>query len=138
MQIVGTTSLATFLILLINHTFVSHVYSLTVYFVTDAIFLLPQHSASLTHTLCLSVILLSFPFFLSDIKTLGKPLHPIIVLNKLFRFTLLLFHLGVCSQYILWPTGLTKAIVYVSCSNCAFLHGQTLVDRANPGSSFQL
>ncbi len=55
---------------------------------TEAIFLLPQCSASHAHThtlsLCLSAILLSFPFFPFDIKTLGKPLHPIIVLNKLF------------------------------------------------------
>jgi len=42
MRIVRTTSLATFLIMLINHIFSSHVYSLMVGFIDDAIFLLPQ------------------------------------------------------------------------------------------------
>jgi len=72
MQIVGATSLATVLILIINHTFASPAYSLTICFIAYAIFLLPHHSASHTHSLCLSDILLSFPFFPFDIKTPGK------------------------------------------------------------------
>ncbi len=83
MQIIGTTSLATFLLLLINHTFASHVYSLTVYFTADAIFLSQQCSSSRTHSLCLSAVLLSFPFFLFDIKIPGKPFQIIIDYNKL-------------------------------------------------------
>ncbi len=51
----GTTSLATFLISLINHTFTSHVYSLKVHLITNAISLSPQCSASLTHALSLSL-----------------------------------------------------------------------------------
>ncbi len=65
---------ATFLISLIKCTFASHVYSRTVYFIADAIFLLLQCSASHTHTLCLSTFLLSFPFFpfdINDIDTEG-------------------------------------------------------------------
>ena len=62
MQIVGTTSLPTFLILPINHIFSSHVYSLTVSFIADTIFLLPQCSASLTHTIYRSLCCLAlFP-----------------------------------------------------------------------------
>ncbi len=86
----GMASLATFLILLINHIFPSHVYSLMVGFIGNAIFLLPQH---FSHTLSLSVSLLSSslsPFFPFDIKNPGKPFHLIIVLNKL---------LEVCTQY---------------------------------------
>jgi hypothetical protein len=84
---VGTTSFATFLILLINCTFASHVYSPTVYFIANAIFISPQCSASHRHSLCLSAVLLSFPFFLFDIKIPGKPFQIIIYYNKLFQFT---------------------------------------------------
>ncbi len=90
----GVTVLATFFISLINHTFLSHVYSLTVSFIADAIFLLPQHSASHTHSLWVSLLSwLSFPFFPFDIKRPGKHFQPIIVLNKLFRITQFMFHL---------------------------------------------
>ncbi len=96
----GATSLATFLISLINHTVPSHVYTLMVCFIADTIFLLVQCSASHTHTLSLSLCyLVSFPFFPFDKKIHEKPLHPIIVLNKLFRFTSLSFYLEVCSGY---------------------------------------
>jgi hypothetical protein len=85
MQIVVTTSLATFLISLINHTFASHVYSLTVNFIAEAIFLSPQCSASHTHTLSVSFAdLLSFSLFPFDIRMLGKPFQIIIDYNKLF------------------------------------------------------
>ncbi len=93
MRIVGATSLATFLISLINDILSSHVYSLTVSLIADAIFLLPQRSNSHSLSLSLSAIQLSFPFFLFDIKKPGKPFHPIIVLNKLFPITLFTFHL---------------------------------------------
>ena len=78
MQIMGMTSLATFLISLINCSFASHVYSLMVYFIADAITPYPQHSASRTHThtlslsVCLSAILLSHPHLPFDIKSLAS------------------------------------------------------------------
>jgi hypothetical protein len=74
MQIMGTMSLATFLIIsLINHTFcsicVSICFSLTVCFIADALYLSLQCSASHTHSLGLSAVLLSSLHFLFDIKT---------------------------------------------------------------------
>jgi hypothetical protein len=51
----GATSLATLLISLIIQTFASYVYSQTVCFIVDAILLLLPRSASLTHTLSLSL-----------------------------------------------------------------------------------
>jgi len=110
MRIMGMTSLATFLISLINHIFSSHVYYLTVHFIGGAIFLLPQCSASRTHTLslCLSAILLSFTFFLFDIKNPGKPFHLIIVGNKLFLFTPFMFHLRGLHTILLLQRVLTR------------------------------
>jgi len=114
MRIMGITSLVTFLISLINHTFKSHVYSLAVYFYCWCYLPLPA-MLCLSHTLalCLSTVLLSFPFFPFDIKIPGKPFHVIIVFNKLLWFTSLSFHLEVCSQYRLvrlWLPVISKLI----------------------------
>jgi hypothetical protein len=76
MRIMGVTSLATFLISLINHIFPSHVYSLMVSFIANAISLLPQRSASHTLSLCLSAIQLSFPFLPFDIKKTWQTFPP--------------------------------------------------------------
>ncbi len=93
MQIVGTTSLATFLnISLINLTFVPHV-SLTVYFIANAIFLSLQCSSSNTLFLFLSLCCLAlFPSSSVWYKNPGNHFHAIIDYNKLFWLTLL-FHL---------------------------------------------
>jgi hypothetical protein len=56
MRILGTTALAAFLISLINHLLPSHVYSLTVGFIADATFLLPQCSTSHAHSLSVSLL----------------------------------------------------------------------------------
>ncbi len=113
MRIVGTTSLAKFLISLMNCTFASHVYPLTVYFIADAIFLSPQHSASRTQSLSVStIVLLSFALFLFVIKIPGKPFQIIIDYNKLFWFTSL-FHLEVCSQYNLSVCHCQYSIIFL-------------------------
>jgi hypothetical protein len=79
MQIMGTTSLAIFLIVSLIFTFcsicVSTCFSLTVCFIADALSLSLQCSASYTHThththSVFSVILLSSHHFPFDIKTL--------------------------------------------------------------------
>jgi hypothetical protein len=46
-----------------------HIFSLTVYFIADAIFLSPQYSES--NTLSLSAVLLSSPHLSFDIKTVA-------------------------------------------------------------------
>jgi hypothetical protein len=102
MWIIGMTSLATFLISLINCTFASHVYSLMVYFIAHGIFLSPQCSASNTHTLSLSLSLCYLALFSSPsiwYKIHGKHFHVIIDYNKLFQFTLL-FHIEVARNII--------------------------------------
>ena len=93
MQIIGTTSLATFLnISLINLTFAPHV-SLTVYFIANAIFLSLQCSASNTLSLFLSLCCLAlFPSSSVWYKNPGNHFHAIIDYNKLFWLTSL-FHL---------------------------------------------
>ncbi len=81
------------------HICITCFYSLTVRFIADAIFLMPQWSASHTHSLSVSPWSCSLsPSFCLILKKPGKPLHIIIVLNKLFRITTSMFHLEVCSQ----------------------------------------
>jgi hypothetical protein len=109
MQVVGTTSLATFCIFLINRIFPSHVYSLTVGFIADSC----RNALPLMHALSRSLRYPAlFPFFPFDIKKPGKPFHPIIVLNKLFQITPSTFHL-VCSQFFSVVPSLSLCLYYI-------------------------
>jgi len=88
MRIVGTTSLAMFLISPINRTFASHNDSRMVYFIAGAIFLSLQCSASntLSQSLhCLALFSLPSVWY----KIPGKHFHIITDYNKLFWITLL-------------------------------------------------
>ena len=92
MQIVGTTSLPTLSTSLINCTFVSHVvHSLTVSFIADAIFLLPQYTDSHTCSLSLSLGYLAlFPLLSIWYKTSGIHFLLINWINKFRERTVLI------------------------------------------------
>jgi hypothetical protein len=110
MRTVGTASLATFLISLINHAFESHVYSLAIYFIANAIFLFLQCSASCTHSLSLSLCCLAlFPLLSISWHTLSDHI------NKLSRFTSLSFHLEVCTQLHFTLTYCNKFLLLQVC-----------------------
>jgi hypothetical protein len=76
-------------------------FSLTIYFIADAIPHFQLCCVSHTHSLsfCLSAVLLSSPHQLFDIKNLVIHFHLIIDLNKLIRTTLL-FYLEVAHNNI--------------------------------------
>ncbi len=94
MQIAGTMSLSTFLIIsLINLTFAWHVFSNILFYCWRYLSLSAMLCSQHTLSFCRFAVLLSSPHLPFDIKN-RKHFHVIIDRNKLFRFTSL-FHLEV-------------------------------------------